>query len=118
MLVSVRAPFPALSKPVSFEVAYIVKFFNNGRSAIIQACSALCPGMLQRLSRAARGFWGKEKAAAFWYGCPEMLVLMAKDYLSLAIIMSATFLPLISMPPKMGPMRGVPETAEEAIPQT
>lgn len=39
-------------------------------------------------------------------------------HLRRAMISSATFFPLISMPPKMGPMRGVPETAEAAIPQT
>ena len=39
-------------------------------------------------------------------------------FLSLAMISSATFLPDINMPPKIGPIRGVPETAEAAIPQT
>ena len=39
-------------------------------------------------------------------------------FLSFSMIISATFLPLISIPPKIGPMRGVPDTAEAAIPQT
>lgn len=39
-------------------------------------------------------------------------------FFSLAMISSATFLPDISIPPKIGPIRGVPETAEAAIPQT
>ena len=37
---------------------------------------------------------------------------------SFAMMRSATFLPLNSMPPKMGPMRGVPDTALAAMPQT
>ena len=40
-------------------------------------------------------------------------------YFEIAVIIrSATFLPERSMPPKIGPMRGVPLTAEAAIPQT
>ena len=35
-----------------------------------------------------------------------------------AIISSATFLPDMSIPPNIGPMRGVPETAEAAMPHT
>lgn len=63
---------------------------------------------------------GTKKGSRIVVRLPQVLVTvwMMADYLSLAIIMSATFLPLISMPPKMGPMRGVPETADEAIPQT
>ena len=76
-----------------------------------------------RLHKAWRSFCtGTKKGSRIVVRLPWVLALMmaimAKGYLSLAIIMSATFLPLISMPPKMGPMRGVPETAEEAIPQT
>ena len=44
--------------------------------------------------------------------------LMCDYFFSFSIIISATFLPLISIPPKIGPIRGVPETAEAAIPQT
>ena len=39
-------------------------------------------------------------------------------FLRRVMISSATFLPERSMPPKMGPIRGVPETAEAAMPQT
>ena len=40
-------------------------------------------------------------------------------YFEIALIMrSATFLPERSIPPKIGPIRGVPLTAEAAIPQT
>ena len=34
------------------------------------------------------------------------------------MISSATFFPDINIPPKMGPIRGVPDTAEAAIPHT
>ena len=39
-------------------------------------------------------------------------------FLSFSMIWSATRFPDISMPPKMGPMRGVPATADDAMPQT
>lgn len=39
-------------------------------------------------------------------------------FFNLAMIASATFLPESNIPPKIGPMRGVPATAEEAIPHT
>ena len=45
-------------------------------------------------------------------------IIILGYFLSRAMISSATFLPERSIPPKMGPMRGVPETAEAAIPQT
>ena len=40
------------------------------------------------------------------------------NHLIRSIIISATFLPDMSIPPKIGPIRGVPETADAAIPQT
>lgn len=45
--------------------------------------------------------------------CPEGVHFRVRS-----MIISATFLPERSMPPKMGPMRGVPPTADDAMPQT
>ncbi len=60
----------------------------------------------QNWEKRTRGQWGGIRSRAVCYFC------------SLAMMSLATFLPDMSMPPKMGPMRGVPETADAAIPQT
>lgn len=41
-----------------------------------------------------------------------------RQFFRRAMIWSATFLPDRSIPPNIGPMRGVPDTAEAAMPQT
>ena len=45
-------------------------------------------------------------------------ILQSFRYFSLSMMRFATFFPDISMPPKMGPILGVPLTAEAAMPQT
>lgn len=49
---------------------------------------------------------------------PGRIMMQGFRYFSLSMMRLATFLPDISMPPKMGPILGVPLTAEAAMPQT
>ena len=51
----------------------------------------------------------------------EVMIIHSSDnvyFFSLSIIKSATFLPDSNIPPNIGPILGVPATAEEAMPQT
>lgn len=45
-------------------------------------------------------------------------IMQGFRYFSLSMMRLATFFPDISIPPKMGPILGVPLTAEAAMPQT
>ena len=51
-------------------------------------------------------------------GKSEAFAAHAAYFFNFSMIRSATFLPESIMPPKMGPMRGVPATADEAMPHT
>ena len=52
------------------------------------------------------------------YLIPYNPLFITPYFFNFSIIKSATFLPESIIPPKIGPMRGVPATAEDAIPQT
>lgn len=59
----------------------------------------------------------KKGQPAFTSGLP-IRYAAGRHFFRRAMIWSATFLPDRSIPPNIGPMRGVPDTAEAAMPQT
>lgn len=103
---------------------------GNFRSRPVSPSAANAPSLPLRLKTSgrvttyARSPQRKQPSARPFIPCGRLFLqalascLLGTYAFSLAMMRSATFLPLSSMPPKIGPMRGVPDTALAAIPQT